>query len=118
MTTPTPTAPDHVVALRAWASGAPALEAAVDLLLTAFNGRFSAPDQPWVRRDGARWWLDVEVLADHLPGPWSGGERRVLQMVASLAGGPPVDLAEVLWLDDDLARLVLAALAHVAGVRP
>ncbi len=118
MTTLDDPASDHAISLRAWASGAPALEAAVDLLLAAFNGRFAAPDQPWIRRDGDRPWLDVEALAAHLPGPWSSGERRVLQVVASLAGGHPVELSEVLWLDDDLAGLVLAALAHVAGIRP
>lgn len=57
--------------------------------LLAFNGRFAAPGQPWIRRDGDRFWLDVEVLAAHLPGPWSSGERRVLQVV-ELEGEPRV----------------------------
>ncbi|WP_448058382.1 hypothetical protein [Cellulomonas hominis] len=37
--------------------------------------------------------------------------------MASLVGGHPVELAEVLYLDDALGSLVLDAMAHVAGVR-
>jgi hypothetical protein len=51
--------------------------------------------------------------------PCSGGERRVLQLSASLAGGIPVDLRDaVTGLDDgNIARLV-AAILHASGKRP
>lgn len=111
------TSPSSVPAdLRAWAAGGPALEAAVDLLVSAFGGRFARPGNPWIRRSRDGYWLDVDELAEQLPGPWSGGERRVLAVVASLAGGPPVDLSDALSLDDDVARLVVAAIARAAGV--
>lgn len=103
--------------LRAWAAGAPAVEAAVDLLVAALGGRFARPGNPWIRRGRDGYWFDVDELAEQLPGPWSGGERRVLAVVASLAGGPPVDLCDVLNVDDDVARLVVTAIPHAAGVR-
>ena len=51
--------------------------------------------------------------------PCSGGERRILKLSASLAGGIPVDLRDaVTGLDDDnIARLVTAIL-HASGKRP
>jgi hypothetical protein len=51
--------------------------------------------------------------------PCSGGERRVLELSASLAGGIPVDLRDaVTGLDDgNIARLVSAVL-HASGKRP
>lgn len=51
--------------------------------------------------------------------PCSGGERRVLQLSASLTGGVPVDLRDaVTSLDDsNIARLVTAIL-HGSGKRP
>ena len=51
--------------------------------------------------------------------PCSGGERRILELSSSLAGGIPVDLRDaVTGLDDgNIARLVTAIL-HAAGKRP
>ena len=51
--------------------------------------------------------------------PCSGGERRVLKLSSSLAGGIPVDLRDaVTGLDDgNIARLV-TAIFHAAGKRP
>jgi hypothetical protein len=51
--------------------------------------------------------------------PCSGGERRILELSSSLAGGTPVDLRDaVTGLDDgNIARLVTAIL-HAAGKRP
>ena len=51
--------------------------------------------------------------------PCSGGERRVLELSSSLAGGIPVDLRDaVTGLDDgNIARLVTAIL-HASGKRP
>jgi hypothetical protein len=50
--------------------------------------------------------------------PCSGGERRILELSSSLAGGTPVDLNDTATgLDDDnIARLVKAIL-HASGQR-
>jgi ABC-type transport system involved in cytochrome bd biosynthesis fused ATPase/permease subunit len=46
----------------------------------------------------------------------SGGERRILAMVAALIGETPVDVVDVVTgLDRANLHLVLAALAHAAG---
>jgi hypothetical protein len=50
--------------------------------------------------------------------PCSGGERRILQLSASLAAGTPVDLQDaVTGLDDHNVALLLAAIRHAAGMR-
>jgi hypothetical protein len=107
-----------VAGLRAWARGSYAEEAAVELLARAFQGRFASPRWPWVKpcdRDG--WfWLDPEAI-------WvgsrmlSGGERRLLGVVAALVGGQPLaDLGGTLaGLDRHNLGLVLAAFAHAGG---
>ena len=66
--------------------------------------------------------IDWDAAITALPAgelPCSGGERRVLQLSASLAGGIPVDLRDaVTGLDDgNIARLVTAIL-HGSGKRP
>jgi hypothetical protein len=107
-----------VAGLRAWARGAYAEEAAVELLARAFGGRFASAGWPWVRPcDRNGWfWLDPEAI-------WvgsrmlSGGERRLLSVVAALVGGQPLaDLGGTLaGLDRRNLELVLAAFAHAAG---
>jgi hypothetical protein len=48
--------------------------------------------------------------------PCSGGERRLLQVTASLAAGIPVDLRDaVAGLDRRNARLVAGAVLHASG---
>ena len=50
--------------------------------------------------------------------PCSGGERRVLLLSASLAGGIPVDLRDaVTGLDHDNTARLLVAIRHAAGKR-
>lgn len=104
-----------IEALRAWAAGSHPDTAAVELLARAFDGRFAAPGQPWIATDDAgRARLDPATLraASYL----SGGERRVLTLVAALLDGHPVDIVGVVvGLDRDPLDLVLAALAHAAG---
>ncbi|OYO00739.1 hypothetical protein CGZ95_08945 [Enemella evansiae] len=102
-------------ALRAWATGLRPAESAVELVVTALGGRLA--DGPWVRTDSGRVWFDPDVaVAD--AGALSGGERRVLAVAASLVSDAhPVDLGDAITgLDPDAARLVLAALAHAAGL--
>ena len=51
--------------------------------------------------------------------PCSGGERRILQLSASLAVGIPVDLRDtVTGLDDANISRLLTAIRHAAGKRP
>lgn len=100
--------------LRAWARGLYPTEAAVELLIRGFGAR-----GPWVKPsdDGRMFWIDTDVLVDRgVHGPHSGGERRVLSVVASLLGAEPVDLSDALpGLDREKVALVLAAMAHAAG---
>jgi len=111
--------PGTVEPLRAWARGSLPLSAAVELLVHAFDGRFAAASQPWIRVEptGAVW-LDDQFLAAGL-GALSGGERRVLTVVAALAdstGTRRIDLTDVVTgLDRDNLDLVLAALDHASG---
>jgi hypothetical protein len=105
--------------LRAWARGAYDQEAGVELLVRAFGGRFAEQGCPWIRPgDRPGWfWVDVLGLSEHL-GVLSGGEQRILAVVASLIDGRrAIDhLGEtVAGLDRRHLQLVLAALAHAAG---
>jgi hypothetical protein len=109
-----------ITALRAWAAGSYPLEAAVELLARACDGRFTQPCQPWIGTGAGtppRAWLQAEILADAAVGSLhSGSERRLLAVAASLAGGTPVDLNEIApGLGRDLLDLVLAAIAHAGG---
>lgn len=103
--------------LKEWARGDYTVEAAVQLLTGVFGGRFAHPSYPWIAtRDGAGFWLDATQINDDTIGCYSGGERRVLRIVASLAGGAPVRLDEVLpGLDEDVASVVLAAVGHATS---
>jgi hypothetical protein len=49
--------------------------------------------------------------------PASGGERRILLLAASIAGGTPVSLNDTLTgIDRRNASLVVSAVAHAAGL--
>jgi hypothetical protein len=121
------TADDLTAALHACAAGLYPLEAGTALLIS--NGTFLPRDDftsrfidhgtsggtPMAAID---WEAAITALTSgDLPS--SGGERRVLQLSASLAGGIPVDLRDaVTGLDDgNVARLVTAIL-HASGKRP
>ncbi|QDP95828.1 hypothetical protein FOE78_07865 [Microlunatus elymi] len=108
----------RVGGLRAWARGDYACEAAVELLVRGFGGRFASGSWPWVRvddRSGSCWLDPDEIPAE--AGVLSSGERAFLILVAALAGGPPAaDLGGVLaCLDREHLGLVLAAFAHAGG---
>lgn len=107
---------DVAVSLRQWARGVYPQEAAVELLLRAFHGRFARPGNPWIRpTDDGGYRLDSEALASG-DRCLSGGEQRLLQVVAALAGDAQVSLsAAIPGMDRDLVELVLAAIAHAAG---
>jgi hypothetical protein len=124
------TADDLTAALQACAAGLYPLEAGTALLIA--NGTFLHRGDFTSRfietgisiSDGTTlmaaidW--DAAISALHAGElPCSGGERRVLELSASLSGGIPVDLRDaVTSLDDgNIARLVTAIL-HASGKRP
>lgn len=123
------TATALAAALRACACGLYTLEAGVDLLI--FSGTFLHRDDFTTRfiehgtSDGTTmavidWDAAITALnAGELP--CSGGERRILTLAASLAGGIPipVDLSDaVTGLDDRNIRRLLTAIHHASGKRP
>lgn len=62
------------------------------------------------------WPAAAAALGTSLPCP--GGERRLLQVTASLAAGIPVDLRDaVAGLDGRNARLLAGAVLHASGHR-
>ena len=124
------TTDDLTAALRACAAGLYPLEAGVALLIADgtfllrddFTSKFIATGTSI--SDGTTLMADIDwdaaIAALHAGElPCSGGERRVLELSSSLAGGIPVDLRDaVTGLDDsNIARLVTAIL-HASGKRP
>lgn len=101
--------------LRAWAKGSLPMEAATELLLRAFSGRFAQPWQPWVKTEDGRPWIDFGSIPDEIGG-LSSGEQRLLMIAASLGGHDVrISLSDEMSLDRDLRELVQAAMAHAAG---
>jgi hypothetical protein len=123
------TADDLTAALRACAAGFYPLEAGVALL--AANGTFlHRPDftgcfittgtsisDGATLMAGVDW--DAAITALHAGElPCSGGERRLLELSSSLAGGTPVDLRDtVTGLDDSNIALLVRAVLHASGQR-
>ena len=106
----------HHAQLRAWAKGRYGLEAATELLIRGFGGRFAAPGCPWVHPTSSGHWVDFDAIPA-LMGALSGGEQRFLQIAASLSGSnTEVNLGYALaGLDRAHLHLVLAGVAHAAG---
>jgi hypothetical protein len=98
-----------------YAFGTAHLEAAAHILTRAVQGRLL---------DTLRLvWEDDEAAEIDWPatlestGYLSGGERRLLNLAATLGSGHPVDLADCLGgLDTHNAQVVVDAIAHAAGV--
>jgi hypothetical protein len=124
------TADDLTAALRACAAGLYPHEAGVALLVANgtflrrgdFTSRFitagtsiSDGTTPMAAID----W-DAAITALHAGElPCSGGERRVLELSSSLAGGIPVDLRDaVTGLDDGNITRLVTAILHASGKRP
>lgn len=101
-------------AVRAWARGSYPLEAGVELLIR--QGKAIYAGASWITRDGDRVsGIDADVLV-YEAGAWSGGERRLVRIAASLLGGPAADLYEdIAGIDRRYLALVLAAIAHAGG---
>lgn len=115
-------------ALRAGARGIHPLEAGTGLLVEHgswlhrgdFTGTFittgTSISDGVTLLASADWEAAVTALhAGELPA--SGGERRMLLLAASLAGGTPVSLNDTLvGIDRRNASLVVRAVAHAAGL--
>jgi len=121
------TTDDLTAALRACAAGLYPLEAGTELLIE--NGTFLRRDDFTTgfiehgTSDGnpmaaINWDAAITALANgNLP--CSGGERRILQLAASLAAGTPVSLRDTITgLDDRNTALLAVAIRHAAGKRP
>lgn len=112
----------HTDDLRAWARGMYTTEAATELLLRAFGGKFAEPGNPWIHTstepegpNQVSAWIDFAAIPEEV-GPLSGGERRFLMLAASLAEDVPVVLGDLVsGLDRENLDLVLAAIAHAGG---
>lgn len=105
----------HADSLRRWAKGMYNLEAAAELLLRGFGGRFAAPGNPWIIFEDGRPWIDFGAIPENV-GALSGGERRYLTIAASLGDGAPVALSDAVYVDRPHLQLILAAIAHAGGV--
>jgi hypothetical protein len=124
------TADELATALRACAAGLYPLEAGVALL--SAEGTFLRRDDFTSRfiehgtsiSDGTTPTaaIDWDAAATALHGgeiPCSGGERRILMLSASLAGGIPVDLRDAATgLDDRNVQRLVTAILHASGKRP
>jgi len=127
-TTPSPAVPARLpAALRAAASGIHPLEAGTSLLIDCgswlhredFTSQFITTATSI--SDGTTLlasidWAAAVTALDAGKLPSSGGERRVLRLAASIAGGIPVSLYDDLpGLDQRNASLVINAIQHTTG---
>ena len=121
------TVDELTAALHACAAGLHPLEAGVALLTAEgtflrrgdFTGRFIEHGTSSGTAMAAIDWdaAIVGLQAGELP--CSGGERRVLMLSASLAGGIPVDLRDAATgLDDRNIQRLVTAIFHASGRRP
>jgi hypothetical protein len=119
-------ADDLTAALRNCAAGLLPLEAGTQLLIS--NGTFLHRDDFTCRfitcgtssgtpMAAIDWDTAITVLnSGGIPS--SGGERRILQLSASLAAGTPVSLRDtVTGLDQDNTARLITAIRHAAGWR-
>lgn len=104
--------------LRAWAKGLYPTEAAVELAIRWGDGWLAAAYQPWViELEDGFYRLDAEELLRN-SGAFSGGERRVVAVIASLLDQSEckISLAGIpSGVDRDALNLILAAIAHAGG---
>jgi len=115
-------------ALRACARGIYPDEAGVELLIghatflhrDDFTSRFVEPATHLTgTRLAAIDWTSAITALDTGELPCSGGERRMLRLAASLAGGIQVNLRDTLTgIDHHNIELVITAVLHAWGQRP
>lgn len=124
------TTDELATALRACAAGLYPLEAGVALLTSNgtfllrgdFTSRFIERGTSLSDGTTPMAAIDWDAVAAALHAgeiPCSGGERRILMLSASLAGGIPVDLRDaVTGLDDRNVQRLVTAILHASGKRP
>lgn len=102
--------------LRTWSAGDYPLEAATELLLRGFGGRFADTSRGWIMRDRmGRYVVDFASIPAGISS-LTEGEQGFLRIASSLGEGGPVQLSEVLpGMDPRNIMLILAAVAHAAG---
>lgn len=110
----TDTTTDRAEGLRAWGAGMYTTSAAAELLI-----HYGPPllTGPWVEYDSDRdrYWFNTDAV-EECGGHLSGGQRRALDIAASIASDRPVRLGDAAsGLDRENIKLVLAAVAHAAG---
>ena len=118
---------DLTAALHACAAGLYPLEAGTELLISNgtflhrgdFTARFitcgTSGGTPMAAID---WDAAITALASGGL-PCSGGERRILQLSASLAAGTPVSLRDTITgLDNTNTARLITAIRHATGIRP
>jgi len=116
-------------ALRACAAGIYPGEAGTELLIR-HRGILHRPDFTGFVHTGTSIsdgttlmaWIDWDAALSALADgqlPVSGGERRILQLAASIAAGTPVRLHDAVpGLDHRNLQLLTTAIRHAAGHRP
>ena len=116
-------------ALRACAAGIHPDEAGTELLIR-HGGILHRPDFTGFVHTGTSIsdgttlmaWIDWDAALSALSHgqlPLSGGERRILQLAASIAAGTPVHLRDAIpGLDNRNLQLLTTAIRHAAGHRP
>lgn len=98
--------------LRNWATGMYPTVAATELLIR--SGRAYA-GAPWIKESNEQHWIDFDSIYDQIGG-LSGGEQRIMEIVASLGGQHQIVLQDTIsGLDRTNAELALAAISHAAG---
>ena len=115
-------------ALRAAAAGIHPDEAAAGLIIS--HGVFllrqdftcHVETAPCISDGTPMAWIDWDAIIAALGNghiPASGGEKRIVQIAASLAAGHPVSLRDAIpGLDRRSVELVTAAIRHAAGQHP
>jgi hypothetical protein len=104
---PTEAAAELLISHQGWLLREDFLQVAVEVWWEPFRGRHVAA-------------VDFAAAAEAVQGvlPCSDGERQVLLVAASIAGGIPVDLREAaLCMDAGNAALAARAVCHAAGCR-
>lgn len=107
---------EHHARLQAWANGMHGMEAATELLIRGFDGRFADPGCPWIHPTTSGHWIDFQAIPAQIVA-LSGGEQRFLKIAAALGDDQvEVNLCRALaGLDRRHVHLVLAAVAHASG---
>lgn len=105
---------EHYDALRAWAKGMYPLEAATELLIRT---GWAHPARRWIEVSNGRPYIDFLTVGDpEVIGSYSGGEKRLLRIIASLSDRTSVVLGDdISGLDRKHVSLILAAIAHASG---